>query len=130
MKLILLVEDSRFLRMATAKVLEKAGYSVVTASDGEEALTVAAATPPDLILLDMLLPRLSGIEVLRALRKGPMTSRTPIVVLSGLAQKNEIKLKAEGATAYFEKSGLELNKGLDCLIEMVAKNINGAETQV
>jgi DNA-binding response OmpR family regulator len=63
MKSILLVEDSRFLRLANEKALVRAGYSVVTASDGEEALRIAYVRPPDLILLDMLLPKLGGAQV-------------------------------------------------------------------
>ena len=110
MESILLIEDSRLLRKATERVLLKAGYRVVTAADGEEALRVAFATRPDLILLDMLLPKLSGPEVLRALRKNPGTQKTPIIVLSGLSQANEKKLKAEGADAYFEKSNLDFGK--------------------
>ena len=110
MESILLIEDSRLLRKATERVLLKAGYRVVTAADGEEALRVAFATRPDLILLDMLLPKLSGPEVLRALRKNPGTQKTPIIVLSGLSQANEKKLKADGADAYFEKSSLDFGK--------------------
>ena len=107
MESILLIEDSRLLRKAAERVLLKAGYRVVTAADGEEALRIAFAISPDLILLDMLLPKLSGPEVLRALRKNPGTQRTPIIVLSGLSQANEKKLKKEGADAYFEKSSLD-----------------------
>jgi CheY-like chemotaxis protein len=107
---ILLIEDSRLLRKATERVLLKAGYRVVTAADGEEALRIAFATSPDLILLDMLLPKLSGPEVLRALRKNPGTQKTPIIVLSGLSQANARKLKADGADAYFEKSSLNFDK--------------------
>ena len=110
MESILLIEDSRLIRKATERVLLRAGYRVVTAGDGEEALRLAFATRPDLILLDMLLPKLSGPEVLRALRRNPGTQRTPIVVLSGLSQANEKKLKREGADAYFQKSDLDLDK--------------------
>ena len=78
-KVILLVEDSKFLRMANARALGKAGFRVVTANDGEEALRIAIDDRPDLILLDMLLPKMGGVEVLRALRKNPSTSTTPIV---------------------------------------------------
>src|SRR5438552_1790752 len=65
---ILLVEDSKMLRLANERVLVRAGYEVTTAQDGEEALRVAEEMHPDLILLDMLLPKLSGPEVLRALK--------------------------------------------------------------
>ena len=117
MKLILLVEDSKFLRMANSRALAKAGFRVVTANDGEEALRVAIDGRPDLILLDMLLPKMGGVEVLRELRKNPRTSTTPIVVMTGLAKSNESKLKLEGADGFFEKS--KLDEGSDNFIEMV-----------
>jgi CheY-like chemotaxis protein len=116
-KLILLVEDSKFLRMANSRALAKAGFRVVTANDGEEALRVAIDGRPDLILLDMLLPKMGGVEVLRALRKHPRTTATPIVVMTGLAKSNESKLMLEGADGFFEKS--KLDEGSDSFIEMV-----------
>jgi CheY-like chemotaxis protein len=119
LKSILLIEDSRLVRRATEKVLLRAGYGVVTASDGQEALQIAFATSPDLIVLDMLLPKLSGPEVLRALRKHPVTQETPIIVLSGLSQANEKKLKEDGADAYLRKSCLELDSGGDSIVKMV-----------
>jgi CheY-like chemotaxis protein len=124
MKSILLVEDSRFLRQATEQTLVRAGYRVVTASDGEEALRVACATTPDLILLDMLLPKLGGTEVLRTLKTTPLTVHIPVIVLSGLSQKNEIKLKKIGAAAYFEKSKLELERHSESLLQIVKKNLD------
>jgi|SRR5580658_233404 CheY-like chemotaxis protein len=107
---VLLVEDSKFLRMANERALCKAGYEVSTAGDGEEALRVANEKLPDIILLDMMLPRISGTEVLKALKANPATMNIPVVVLTSLSQKNEEKLLHEGAEAYFEKSTLELDK--------------------
>src|ERR1700730_9804925 len=124
MKSILLVEDSRLLRLANERALVKAGYSVVTASDGEEGLRIAYARLPDLILLDMLLPKLGGVEVLHALRNTPLTALIPVIVLSGLSQKNEDKLKKAGATAYFEKSQLDSAKYSGSFIDIVKKTLN------
>lgn len=121
MKTILLVEDSRFLRLTTENALARAGYKVVSACNGEEALRVAAETAPDLVLLDMLLPKLSVQEVLRSLRSSPQTASIPIVVLSSPPQSNERKLKRNGATAYFDKSGLGLHEHSDSLIQIVNK---------
>ncbi len=123
MKSILLVEDSRFLRRANEITLTKAGYQVVTAADGEEALHLATTTAPDLILLDMLLPKIGGPQVLRALRNDPVTARVPVVVLSSLPQSNEQKLKGEGAVAYFEKSRLDLDNDSQALIQIVAETL-------
>lgn len=125
MKSILLVEDSRFLRMATEQSLARAGYSVVTASDGEEALRKAFASIPDLILLDMLLPKLGGPEVLHELKHCALTAHIPVIVLSSLSQKNEAKLKKVGAIAYFEKSKLELDHDCESLIHIVKRTLDG-----
>lgn len=105
--------------MANERALARAGYKVVTASDGEEALMIAHARIPDLILLDMLLPTLGGPEVLHALRKDPLTASIPVIVLSSLPQKNEAKLMKEGATAYFEKSKMELDQHAESLLHIV-----------
>lgn len=99
---ILLVEDSKFLRIATERLLSKAGYRVICARDGDEALVLAGSKIPDLIVLDMLLPKLSGPEVLRSLKKNDLTSHIPVVVLSSLSQNNGPKLVQEGADAFIE----------------------------
>jgi len=101
---ILLVEDSKFLRVAMERVLARAGYTVVSVGDGDEVRRIAANRLPDLIILDMLLPKLSGPEVLRSLKKNVLTAQIPIVVCSSLSQKNEAKLVREGACAFVEKS--------------------------
>jgi CheY-like chemotaxis protein len=103
---ILLVEDSKFLRIATERVLTKAGYLVTCAADGDEALLTAQKNVPDLIILDMLLPKLSGPEVLHALKKNAATADIPVLVLSSLSKKNEEKLLGAGAAAFLEKGPL------------------------
>lgn len=121
LKSILLVDDSKFMRMANEKALARAGFNVEVASDGEEALRMARARIPDLILLDMLLPKLGGPEVLRALKKDLLTASIPVVVLSSLPQKNEAKLLKEGAAAYFDKSTLRLDQHPESLIQIVKR---------
>ncbi len=116
---ISLVEDSKFLRLATERALARAGYEVCTAGDGEEALHTAQSKLPDLILLDMLLPKMSGLDVLKALKKDASTRGIPVVVITGMAQKNAARLEADGAAAFLEKSTLELDKGPERLIEEV-----------
>ncbi|HET9406494.1 MAG TPA: response regulator [Candidatus Sulfotelmatobacter sp.] len=113
---ILLVEDSKFLRLATEHALARAGYNVCTASDGELALQVAREQQPDLILLDMLLPKLSGPDVLKALKKDPTTADIPVVVLSGLSHNNAARLQQDGAFSFLEKSELGLDKGAEALL--------------
>ena len=124
---VLLVDDSKFLRMANDRALARAGYQVTTAADGEEALRVANDQLPDIILLDMMLPKISGPEVLKALKANPATMDIPVIVLTSLSQMNEEKLLSEGAAAYFEKSTLELDKNSDRLaatIETVLGRVN------
>jgi CheY-like chemotaxis protein len=113
---ILLVEDSKFLRIATERALSRAGYLVTTAVDGEEALQLAQERHPDLILLDMLLPKMSGPDVLKALKKDPNTTSIPVVVFTGLSQKNASRLQGDGAFAFLEKSELSLDKGSQALL--------------
>src|SRR6266540_4508908 len=77
---ILLVEDDRTLRQALTFNLSREGYEVLTAADGETALGTARAQRLDLVLLDVMLPGMSGIEVLRALRRDGVS--TPVIILS------------------------------------------------
>ena len=120
---ILLVEDSKFLRLATERALARAGYEVSSAADGQEALQVAREKLPDLILLDMLLPKMSGPEVLVALKKDPFTKAIPVVVITGMSQKNAGRLREDGAAGFLEKSALELNKGSEKLLTAVREII-------
>jgi two-component system, cell cycle response regulator DivK len=118
---ILIIDDSRFLRMANERALTRVGHNVVCASDGEEGLRLALERKPDLVVLDMLLPKLSGPDVLRAMRKAPETAAIPVMVLTSLPQCNEEKLLGEGATAYFEKSLLIVDKGSGPFVEAVER---------
>jgi len=113
---ILLVEDSKFLRLATGRALAHAGYQISSAADGEEALGLAREKLPDLILLDMLLPKMSGPDVLKALKSDPLTQAIPVVVMTGMSQKNAARLRADGAFGFLEKSTLGLDKGSEKLL--------------
>lgn len=124
---ILLVEDSRPIRRENESALKHAGYDVVTAEDGESAVTAAHDQKPDLILLDMILPKLSGPEVLRRLKHEPDTAPIPVVVLSSLSDKNRQKLMEEGAEDYLEKGEMMPAPGVNRLaaaLENVICRIN------
>lgn len=121
---ILVVDDSRFLRTANERALVRAGHNVVSASDGEAGLRLAVEHKPDLIVLDMMLPKMSGPDVLHALRKNDVTAEIPVMVLTSLPQSNEERLIHEGATAYFEKSLLTLDKGTGHFVEAVEKMLS------
>ena len=116
---ILLVEDSRPIRRANEQALLSAGYEVVCAVDGESALRFARDLQPDLILLDMILPKISGVDVLRYLKDEPATADIPVVVLSSLSEKNRQKLIEEGAEDYLEKGELMPEEGVNLLPQML-----------
>ena len=104
---ILVIDDNLNLQVAFKKILSAAGYLTRTACDGEEGLRLAQENIPDIIFLDMLLPKMGGVEVLRSLKSDPATRQIPVIALSGLPQSNEAKLLKEGAVSYLEKSRLE-----------------------
>jgi DNA-binding response OmpR family regulator len=106
---VLLAEDDRFLRKATEAALRRGGFTVLTASDGEEALKVARAEAPDIILLDMIMPKVQGFEVLREIKKNPITASIPVIILSNLGQESDSKSALEmGAADYWVKANLAL----------------------
>lgn len=107
---LLLVEDDRHLRKAAAVTLRRAGYVVTTADDGEQALDAVSADAPDLVLLDLIMPRMQGFEVLQALKANAATADIPVIVLSNLSQDSdrEHALRA-GAQDYLVKANLSLN---------------------
>ena len=120
---ILLVEDSRFLRITGERAIARLGHRVISVGDGNEALRVAREDLPDLILLDMMLPKMTGPEVLEILKKDSATRHIPVIVLSGLSQKNEARLLQSGAAAYFEKSEKMWDQGLSGLVGLIEQAV-------
>jgi DNA-binding response OmpR family regulator len=108
---ILVVEDDRFLRRACEASLRERGFEVITAKDGEAGLRLARAAPPDLILLDLLMPKLCGIDLLRALKERPESAAIPVVMLSN-SSRDEDKQQALqlGAAGYYVKANLSLRE--------------------
>lgn len=108
-KTILLVEDDRFLRRGCEVSLRRRGYTVLTAADGEEALRAIRAEAPALILLDLLLPKVTGLEVLRALRSEEKTRAVPVLVLSNSSNERDVEeVRALGIAGYLVKANLSL----------------------
>jgi CheY-like chemotaxis protein len=111
---VLLAEDDRFLRRAAEARLRRHGLDVLTAADGEEALRIARAERLDLVLLDVVMPKLEGFEVLRLLKEDEATARIPVVVLSNLSQERDVaQAKALGAVAFLVKAHLSLQDLVD-----------------
>ena len=109
------------IKSARCVTLARAGHIILTASDGEEGLRVALEKKPDVIVLDMMLPKLGGAQLLRLLKTDPLTASIPVIVLSSLAQKNAERLIADGAAAYLEKSQLEVEKSSNQLWKTVSQ---------
>ena len=106
---ILLVEDDRHLRRACAESLRQSGFTVIAAADGDEGLRAAGKEAPDLILLDVLLPRLSGLAVLREIKADPTTREIPVLVISNSSKPQDIaELMRLGAVDFLVKSNLSL----------------------
>jgi DNA-binding response OmpR family regulator len=124
---ILLIEDSKFQRVANGRALVKAGYEVIYAGDGEEGLRSARENIPDLILLDMMLPKVSGVDVLRALKSDVLVKHVPVIVVSGLGQANEAKLLKEGAAAFLMKSTESFENNSFSLIQTLQNLLTGAK---
>ena len=124
---ILLIEDDKFLRRACEAGLKKRGLTVLTAVDGEEGLRQARSEHPDLILLDMLMPKLSGIEALEQLKKDEQTRNIPVVVLSNSSlEADRQKARELGAIGYLIKASLSLRE----LGDKVTDLITGAVTRL
>jgi two-component system, OmpR family, phosphate regulon response regulator PhoB len=111
MQTILLADDEKPLRILVHTTLEGPDFRILEASDGVEALETARRERPDLLVLDWMMPGLTGIEVARRLRESPETARIPIIMLTAKGQEADRALAAKaGITAYLVKpfSPLEL----------------------
>jgi CheY-like chemotaxis protein len=115
---ILVVENDRISRDLASAVLTKGGYDVVTASDGEEALQVAPELAADLVLMDVGLPGIDGIEVVETLQHDRRTAETPVVVWSALTMPQDVERAWNaGCAAYIAKpvSARELLQSIDAV---------------
>ncbi|MEA2092738.1 MAG: response regulator [Patescibacteria group bacterium] len=88
---ILVVEDDKFLREMISRKLEKEGYEVHQAIDGEKGEEKIKEVKPDIVLLDLILPGIDGFEVLERTKKDPEVAEIPIIILSNLGQKSEVE---------------------------------------
>jgi CheY-like chemotaxis protein len=124
---VLVAEDSRFLQNAYAYCLRREGFEAIIAHDGEEAVALAASERPDIIVLDLLMPRMGGMDALKLLKCDPATSGIPVIVLSGLSQGNEPRLISEGAVIYLEKSSVGPERLADSVRSVLAKQNHSTE---
>lgn len=100
---VLLIDEAQLERKINEWTLMQAGYEVVSAADGEQALRLAESTTPDVILLDALVPDISGHPFVIELKRHSATARIPVIILSGTPPADAERLKREGATEILEK---------------------------
>lgn len=119
---ILLVEDDKFFHNFYAKKLQEKGYEVAVASDGLEGLEKLKSFHPDLILLDLIMPKLDGFEFLEKKAKEASVSKIPVLVFSTLGQEQDIaRAKSLGAMEFVNKSFFDFNKLLAKIQSLGAK---------
>ncbi|MCR4322750.1 MAG: response regulator [Candidatus Azambacteria bacterium] len=109
MKKIVFIEDETTLQKMLSVALEEAGYSVITAADGETGLAAVRSEIPDLVLLDLILPKMDGFTVLNEIKKDETTTGIPVIVLTNLESAEDVgKVVALGATTYLVKANYDL----------------------
>ena len=109
MKKILLIEDEPTLQKTVSEILSQEGYKILKALDGETGLSLAKSEKPDLILLDLILPKKNGFEVLKGLNEDPETADIKVMILTNLEGSKDIEKALElGATSYLVKSNYNL----------------------
>jgi len=121
-KTVLLAEDDRFLRRAAETKLRQCGFDVRVAVDGDEALALAREVAPDLLLLDLLMPKRDGLSVLKALKADAATKAIPVVIISNSSKDLEMQNASDlGAVDYWIKSNLSLQELCDRVERLVRK---------
>jgi len=109
-KKILVAEDDKFLMKVYQSKLKDEGYELITASDGEEALAKIKEETPNLVLLDIMMPKKNGFEVLKESKSNSKTKGIPIIILSNLGQDSDINEGVKiGADDYIIKSNISIN---------------------
>lgn len=120
MKKILFIEDESALQKTFGEILKQESYEVTSALDGEVGLKLAKRLKPDLILLDLILPKLNGFEVLEKLKEDPETKKIPVVVLTNLEEVEDVEKAIElGATTYLVKESYSLEE----VVEKIKKTL-------
>ncbi len=110
-KKIIILEDDRILLKALNIELISNGFEVLSATDGVAGIKIIEKEKPDLILLDLVMPKMHGFEVLKKLKNNKNTKNIPVIILSNLGQEEEIKKGMElGAFDYYKKASTDLSE--------------------
>ncbi|HTM68549.1 MAG TPA: response regulator [Candidatus Binatia bacterium] len=102
---ILVIDDDPFTRDVFRLALEKGGFQVSAAGDGIEGLAAVAKDRPDIIMLDIVMPRMDGFETLASLKKDPATKGIPVIMLSSMRQSEDVARAMKGGAAAYLKKG-------------------------
>ncbi len=120
MEKILFIEDEQALQKTIGDRLSQEGYEVISALDGEIGLNLAGIKNPDLILLDLILPKVQGLEVLKKLKESNKTKEIPVVVLTNLEEMEKVDKALElGATAYLVKTNYSLEEVVEKIKNLI-----------
>jgi len=121
-KKILMIEDDRFLRKIYRDKLTKAGFEFIEATNGIEGTNKVISERPDLVLLDLILPRKNGFDVLIDMKSNKNTKDIPVIILSNLGQESDVKRGlALGAQDYLVKTEISLSEVVDRVKEWLVK---------
>lgn len=122
MKKILFIEDEPTLQKAVGEVLTQEGIEVLSALDGERGLELVKKEKPDLVLLDLILPKKDGFEVLRAMKEDENSKDIPVIVLTNLEGMGDVeKALSLGATTYLVKASYELEDVVEKIKQILKK---------
>jgi two-component system cell cycle response regulator DivK len=127
---ILLVEDNEMNRDMLSRRLARRGYDMILANDGQQGVDVARAQMPDLILMDMSLPVMTGWEATRLLKQAPATARIPVVALTAHALSSDREKALEAGCDGYETKPVELPKLLETIEKLLGREGGGTGPQV
>jgi len=120
---VLVAEDDKFLIKAYSAKLIKSGFETILAANGEEAIERTMSEKPDVILLDLVMPKKDGFEVLYELKNNDQTKKIPVIILSNLGQEEDIKRGKElGAKDYLVKSNIAIQDVVDKIKQVLSKS--------
>lgn len=120
-KTILVVEDEATLQKALSDVLDQEGYNVLNALDGQKGLDLALRNSPDLILLDIILPKIDGFEILKRIKEDKNAAQIPVIILTNLGDMADVQKALDlGATTYLVKADFHLEDVLKKVKETLA----------
>lgn len=127
MTTIMVAEDDKLISNSLCEALKAAGYNPVPAYDGEETVAKCKAAVPDLLLLDIMMPKLDGISVLWELKANPQTAGLPVVVLTNIGDVGTIsKIVEAGAVDYLLKSDQSVDDIIQKVKDVLARDIHPA----